>query len=53
MTDPVTTWIAGLTLDDIGYVIVALFLLVWAGSALYWRLGKVEERWTARLGSTA
>ncbi len=50
LTDPVTTWIAGITLDDIGYVIVALFLLVWAGSFLYWRLTDVEQRWTARLG---
>ena len=28
---------------------VALFLLVWAGSVLYWRLGNVEQRWTANL----
>ena len=55
LTDPVTTWIAGITLDDIGYLIVALFLLVWAGSVLYWRLGNVEQRWTANLagGSAA
>jgi high-affinity nickel-transport protein len=55
LTDPVTTWIAAITLDDIGYLIVALFLLVWAGSVLYWRLGNVEQRWTANLtgGSAA
>jgi len=49
LTDPVTSWIAAITLDDIGYLIVALFLLVWAGSVLYWRLGNVEQRWTANL----
>jgi high-affinity nickel-transport protein len=49
LTDPVTTWIASITLDDIGYVIIALFLLVWAGSFFYWRLSNVEERWTAKL----
>src|SRR6478736_1564191 len=55
LTDPVTSWIAAITLDDIGYLIVALFLLVWAGSVLYWRLGNVEQRWTANLagGSAA
>ena len=49
LTDPVTTFIAEITLDDIGYVIVALFLLVWAGSFLYWRFSNVEQRWTAKL----
>jgi high-affinity nickel-transport protein len=53
LTDPVTTWIASITLDDIGYVIVALFLLVWAGSFLYWRLSNIEERWTAKLADGA
>ena len=55
LTDPITSWIAGITLDAIGYVIVALFVLVWAGSYAYWRFGNVEQRWTARLthsGST-
>ena len=32
LSDPVTTWIAEITLDDIGYLIVAVFLLVWAWS---------------------
>ncbi len=51
LTDPFTTWVAAITLDDIGYLIVALFLLVWAGSFLYWRFGNVEERWTAKLAA--
>jgi high-affinity nickel-transport protein len=51
LTDPVTTWIAGITLDDIGYVIVGMFLLVWAGSLLYWRLSNIEQRWTTKLAS--
>ena len=51
LTDPVTTWIAAITLDDIGYLIVAMFLFVWAGSLLYWRLSNIEERWTTKLAS--
>ena len=42
LTDPITSWIATITLDDIGYLIVALFLLVWAGSFLYWRISNIE-----------
>jgi high-affinity nickel-transport protein len=52
LTDPVTSWIAAITLDDIGYVIVALFLFVWVGSVLYWRLSNIEDRWTAQLAET-
>jgi nickel/cobalt transporter (NiCoT) family protein len=51
LTDPVSTWIAEITLDDIGYVIVALFVLVWAGSVTYWRFSNVEQRWTAKLAN--
>jgi high-affinity nickel-transport protein len=50
LTDPITGWIAGITLDDIGYLIVALFLLVWAGSFCYWRVSNIEQRWSAKLG---
>ena len=49
LTDPVTTWIAGISLDDIGYLIMAVFVLVWVVSVTYWRVGNVEQRWTARL----
>jgi nickel/cobalt transporter (NiCoT) family protein len=50
-TDPVTTWIDNLGLDAVGYIIVGLFLLVFVGSTVYWRFGRVEERWSARLSS--
>jgi len=51
LTDPVTTWIDHLSLDSVGYLIVGLFLAVFLGSTLYWRAGRVEERWTARLNA--
>ena len=51
-TDPMTTWIANLSLDFVGYLIVGLFFLVFLGSTAYWHLGRVEERWTAKLHAT-
>ncbi len=30
-----------------GFIIVGLFVLTWAGAALYWRYGNVEARWSA------
>ncbi len=49
LTDPFTTWIAGLGLDTVGYVVVGLFAVVFLGSVAYWHLGHVEERWTSKL----
>ncbi|WP_345700293.1 HoxN/HupN/NixA family nickel/cobalt transporter [Kitasatospora terrestris] len=48
LTDPVTGWIAGLSLDNVGFAIVGLFVVVWAAAIGYWRLARVEQRWTAR-----
>lgn len=46
LSDAVTEWIAGLDLDNVGYLIVALFVIVWAAAIGYWHVAKVEERWT-------
>ncbi|HEX3589691.1 MAG TPA: HoxN/HupN/NixA family nickel/cobalt transporter [Pseudonocardiaceae bacterium] len=45
VVDPVTTWIASLNLNNVGFVIVGLFVAVWAGAIGYWRLAKLEHRW--------
>ncbi|MET9403588.1 HoxN/HupN/NixA family nickel/cobalt transporter [Kitasatospora sp. NPDC002965] len=37
LTDPVSTWIAEISLDNVGYVIVGLFVVVWACALGYWR----------------
>jgi high-affinity nickel-transport protein len=47
-------WIGGISLDNVGYWIVGLFVLTWAVALAVWRLGRVEEKWTAGLqGSEA
>ncbi|MFE9424733.1 HoxN/HupN/NixA family nickel/cobalt transporter [Kitasatospora sp. NPDC006697] len=48
LADPVTGWISGIDLNNVGFVIVGLFVVVWAGALAYWRLGKVESRWPAK-----
>lgn len=40
---------AGLDLNVVGYGVVVLFALTWLGALAVWRLGRVEERWTARI----
>jgi nickel/cobalt transporter (NiCoT) family protein len=43
--------IAGIDLDDVGYAIVALFVLSWLVAMAVWRFGRIEQRWTADLSS--
>jgi high-affinity nickel-transport protein len=31
----------------LGYAVVAMFVLAWAASYMIWKLGRVEERWSA------
>ncbi len=45
LTDPVTGWISGIDLNNVGFVIVGLFVVVWACALAYWRLAEVESRW--------
>ena len=42
-------WIGGLDMNNVGFVIVGLFAVTWVGALAVWRLGRVEERWTAAL----
>ncbi|MFE0465186.1 HoxN/HupN/NixA family nickel/cobalt transporter [Kitasatospora sp. NPDC058965] len=48
LTDPVTGWISGIDLNNVGFVIVGIFVVVWAVALTYWRVAKVESRWAAK-----
>ncbi|MET8247830.1 HoxN/HupN/NixA family nickel/cobalt transporter [Streptomyces sp. NPDC005202] len=52
LRDDVTGWIAGLDLDNVGYIIVALFVVVWAVALAYWKAAKVEQRWAVQPADT-
>ncbi len=41
--------VTGIDLDQIGYLVVALFVLTWAVAVTVWRVGRIEERWSAEL----
>ena len=42
-------FLAGIDLQYVGYFIVGAFLLSWAIAVAVWRIGNIEERWTAKL----
>jgi len=42
-------WISGLDLNTLGYGIVAMFILVWVGALAFWKYGRIEAKWGAKL----
>ncbi len=38
-----------LSLDYVGYAVVALFVLTWALALLVWCFARIKERWSARI----
>ncbi|GLW70570.1 nickel/cobalt efflux system [Kitasatospora phosalacinea] len=42
-------WIGSLDLNLVGYVIVGLFVVTWAGAMAFWKFGRVEQKWSAGL----
>jgi high-affinity nickel-transport protein len=45
------TWLENINLNLLGFVIVGMFVLVWAIALSIWRFGRIEERWTMNLAS--
>ena len=44
-SDPVTSWIGGISLNNAGLAIVGLFAATWLIAIGYWKLTDVERRW--------
>ena len=44
--------IADIPLDYAGYAIVVLFVVAWLVAIAVWRLGRIEQRWSAALNPT-
>ena len=38
---------SGLDLNYVGYALAALFALTWIAAVAVWRLGRIEEKWSA------
>jgi nickel/cobalt transporter (NiCoT) family protein len=42
------TWLEGININQLGLIIVAMFLATWIVALLVWHLGHIEERWRPR-----
>ena len=40
---------ANFNINVAGFCIAGLFVLMWAAALIYWRVGKVEDKWTANV----
>jgi high-affinity nickel-transport protein len=40
------SWVSGIDLNAVGFVIAAMFCVVFASSLAIWRYGRIEQRWT-------
>jgi nickel/cobalt transporter (NiCoT) family protein len=51
LNSPFWVFVRGFSINTAGFAIVALFVVTWAIALLYWRLGRVEEKFSAALAS--
>ena len=46
------SWFEHININFLGFVIVAVFIATWGIALTIWRLGRIEERWSAHLNDT-
>ncbi|MGH3266088.1 MAG: HoxN/HupN/NixA family nickel/cobalt transporter [Trebonia sp.] len=46
------TWLENIDINALGFIIVGMFVATWAIAVAVWRLGRIEERWSAGLDDT-
>lgn len=48
LTGPVAEFFASFDLENVGFILVGVFMLVWLSALMVWKFGRVEERWEAK-----
>jgi nickel/cobalt transporter (NiCoT) family protein len=49
ITDGILATIGGVDLNNVGFVIVGIFVLTWVVAVLVWHLGRIEHKWSQNL----
>jgi nickel/cobalt transporter (NiCoT) family protein len=39
-------WVENININELGFIVVGLFVATWAIALTIWRFGRIEERWT-------
>jgi high-affinity nickel-transport protein len=45
-------WWENVDINTLGLIIVGVFVITWIGALAIWRLGRIEQRWTAHLSES-
>jgi high-affinity nickel-transport protein len=45
-------WVNALNFENLGYGIVGLFIVTWAGSVVIWKTRRIDEQWGNALRGT-
>jgi high-affinity nickel-transport protein len=49
LAGPFWSWFEHIDLNTLGFVLVGMFVATWALALGFWKVGRVEERWSAHL----
>jgi high-affinity nickel-transport protein len=49
LSSPFWDFVRGFNINTAGFVIVGLFVAIWVIALVYWRLARVEEKWSSAL----
>ncbi|HTA14749.1 MAG TPA: hypothetical protein VK781_07825, partial [Solirubrobacteraceae bacterium] len=50
---PFWSWVEAIDINQLGFIILGLFILTWAVALAIWRFGHIEERWSAQIRTAA
>lgn len=53
ITGPVSDWFENFNINRAGFIIVGMFVVTWAAALMVWRVGRIEEKWTAGMQRAA
>ena len=45
-------WVENININELGFIIVGIFVATWATALVIWRFARIEERWTLREPNT-
>ena len=45
-------FVGNFDLNEVGYLVVALFIAVWIAAVTYWKAARVETRWSTAASQT-
>jgi len=46
-------WFENIDINQLGFIIVGMFVVTWAIALSVWRFGRIEERWSAQIRTSA